>query len=669
LVDQGTTVEIQLTAVGLDKALAAFDALEKRILSLESNTTKSEKKQGDERVKNTQAEEKKKEREYERLAKEAGRWQEKMIRDEARALKQSERENERHFRKLAALGKSAAHSITGAFGSAFSTISRLGGTMLALGGGLSLTNAIGQERDYEKALLQARRHTNMGSKELRDITTTIGRTENLNDVEVTKAFASYATLAGADKAKTDIPEIAKILKSQGMGEHFDDISTGLAKAKVLNPDLDTSKMLRTMLGHGMKEADIVEAVSSEQFGKMMVGAKAIGGPGTLADKQAKQLAMFASLANVEGVGLASQEVSRLPFAVGGAKKAWQKIGLNPLDEHGQVKDIQSLLTLAISKTGGDQAKLRELGLMSARGGGLAAMAGDIYKKAGGGEAGVKALTEHWAEMDHQIKTSEDIQKDHNEVMKNDSEQFDAAMNELQRTIRDHSVPVIKSLTKVIELATPYITRLADGLAELIEWVSTHKWEAAFAGLALLVSKAIVGQILSGIVEKAIAAGFTKLLASASGTSVPASAARVGPGGAAALGLLGTATVAVGVAAGVGKATTYYDAIKKETGSGWNPITWAKAAYHHGQEVAEKQKAAWEAKSGNEKLAATVAETTPKKTTEVTSDAAKPGEAADKLTRAADTLNKAANNLHDASDKQANRAATGVTGTGVQPHLP
>jgi len=560
-------IEIKLVASGIQDVLNAFTSLEGAVKRFEDRATQASNKGGKDRVRSAQAEEKAKEREYQKLVRETDRQQREMVRAEEKAsrekvriaekeekakeaelrklqrdtqrwLREDERAQNEHYRKVVGMAKSSASKISGAFSSAFSTIGRFSGMLVGLGGGLSISHAIAQEGALEKALLQGQRATGLSTSTLRGITQGTSRAYNLDDAQVATGFATYAKLNGTEAAKNDVPEIAKILKSQGMGDQLETITSSAAKMKSLNPSVNTGSMLRAIVGSGMSEADIADAMSNPGFGKMLLSSKLIGGPGTDADKQAKIVANFASLAKVEGVQAAMQETTRMPAAVLSKQKEWAKLGLNPLDKDGKVMDPQSLMATAIQKTHGNMAELQKLGLVSARGGGFGAMAVEAYNGAGGGDKGVKAMMARFSEMDHQIKSSADIQRDLDNVKQSDAEKFDAAMNELERTIKDNSIPIIQDLTQLFKQLTPYVGKALDGLNKLISWASNHPWEAAFATLGTLVTKAIVGQILSAAVEQAVAGALTKAIATASAGNVGGAAGGLGLSGVLAAGTVG-----------------------------------------------------------------------------------------------------------------------------------
>lgn len=444
-----------------------------------------------------------------REASEAKRLADEQKRDEEKRAREMQRINRSRGRMVEAVVGAGARGVISGLQRSASISTNLAGTAMQLGGGFSISDAVMREQNMRKeaAILSASTvlsGAGPGSEHGRTFTTdevlskakAVGIAQNIDPSEVLRGFDEIKKLSGnLEKAVQVMPSVAKLATATGS-----DLSTTSKLAGNIiaaNPNIsaeDLDRQLRIFTKQGT-----VGGVEIEDFARygnrITAGASVYGG-----DKETNEatLGALAQIARQYGSasGPAEAALGAQRFGTDVIKHAddLKAQGIEVSDGKGTIRDAQSIILEMLRKSEGDVLKLAGMGL-GERGVRPLEGAAAIYRNAGGGEAGIKAVQAEFAKYTKGVSKKE-IEEANKRVLA--EQKVEQQMQELRIAMGEQLLPTFKdmipalkdllpALVDVARIGIPAFTELMNTVAEfvksnkgIIESISAHPVGALIA---------------------------------------------------------------------------------------------------------------------------------------------------------------------------------------------
>lgn len=521
---------------------------------------------------------------------------EKIARDKARTEDSIEREKNRNAmrwvrtreREIASEKKQAAREVEdkrdqfhstirgaagGAVASTFGFGARVAGSVLGMGGGLSIEDSIRTEmtdRGKAAGIISSTADSELGghsTKSVHDNAKKIAAQYGLDTADVLAGIDETKKLSGnLGTAVGVMPKLAEVATATGadLGQ-----LGGLAGNIIAaNPKISNEKLMqqvRLFTQQGMVGG--VEIGDMAKFGgRITAGAQYFGGD---LEKNEATLGAFAQIARQKGGAASAAEAAmgaqRFATDISGKHDKLKKLGIETSDGKGKLRDPMEIMLDMVSKTGGDVTKFKQLGLGER---GIKPLTGvaDTYKK--GHDAALakldaegkvpKAAREKLADEAGRQSVREDIfkfsnrDKDGKEILTDAAveakakarlqeadKQLAMATQKLRNEIASHLYPHFVKLIPHLARMTPVVARVLDKLEGLISWAEQSPF-TAFAGL---VTAKFVTYLAQELIAAKIGDLIKKMISGGGGGGVPGGGI---PGGNLGKGL---AVVGAGIVAG------------------------------------------------------------------------------------------------------------------------
>lgn len=331
----------------------------------------------------------------------------------------------------------------------------------------------------------------------------------------------------------------------GTGNTSEDVMAGLSEFVAKTGDLKTGRdiladMAKLATATGANMADVVSASGDISLALGDVEGKAekidaimrvVGGQSKLGSIEYKdmatQMAKVASRAGqfqggtgesiaslgamaqmskaTGGSSTSAQAVTSLgswinTFSKGARRKEFKNAGVDIENDKGELLNPEDIIRQSLKATGGKNDKLGKL---------FADVAGQrairpwqtVYNKAGGGEAGDKAVHEEFQRMKGADMSKDQVDDQFNAAMKTMARQA-TIVNEIMK--RDLGDALQKAAPDLIKLAQAAAT-LAPAFAELVSFVAQNPFQA-LSGLVIgSITKSLGSEAIRAVTEKAVGA--------------------------------------------------------------------------------------------------------------------------------------------------------------------
>jgi len=218
-----------------------------------------------------------------------------------------------------------------------------------------------------------------------------------------------------------------------------------------------------------------------QFGAMTQLAKAYGG-GTSAAVATRAISGFRNILETP------------------ARRAkFREYGVAIEDEKGLLRDPFQIIKDALRKTGGKTEPLKEMfaNVIGARAvSGLA----NIYKQAGGGDAGMAAVN---TEFERMMKADSMSKEAVAEAVKQYEETTAAKAQRFQNNLDQIAEAAASKLIPALEKLAPRALQLADGFGRLVQWAAENPGKAIVGAIVASILRASLESAFRGAVEAVI----------------------------------------------------------------------------------------------------------------------------------------------------------------------
>ena len=463
-------------------------------------------------------------REFEKAEAQKNRGAMRWVREQAR--EQARVSNERRQRYGNAIAGAGSEAVRGLMRGG----TALASTALQLGGGFNVQDTLHEKMQLDRraTLLSNKdpsgRH--LGAGYVTNLTRKASIATGMDEGQLLGAWEAYADKTGDCKGGAKNMEFVGKL-SKATGADVGEIAKTAGLLRVQNKDLDekgVKEMLLNVVAQGRSGA--------VDFGELAGHASSItksssAFAGDQATTQRKLLALSQVGVRTGSVAEAATMISNLSQDAGKHSASVNALlGHNAFNEKGQIADApERFLADVIAASGGNRQKLQAAGfgarsiklfdalLPTFNAEEQKALKGGKSKKEATEQARQAVLTDIGQFTDAKYGENE-LQKDFTEVMSSSAEKFEEAVRQMKRTVADELVPALIPLIGAIREATPHVRDLLVNLTALASWASRNPLAAAFAGVGLMVGKAIIAEYASAKVGE-----FVKSLLSGGGGGV------------------------------------------------------------------------------------------------------------------------------------------------------
>lgn len=448
----------------------------------------------------------------ERSAAMAGKYAAQKSREEAAANKAAEAKSQR-------TREAFASTVMGAGGKAIQTATSIGGRVangfLNVGGGFSVEDSLQREVAFQGraasiAASMSDQIQGIDANTLMSHARATGIREGLDPEEVLKGFDEVKKLEGKGlpMALKMMPHMAEIATATGtdMG-HLGGLAANIIAS---NPDLvkdpngqkKIERQLRIFTRQGMEGG--VEIQDFAKYGsRITAGASLFGG-----DREANEVTLGAAaqLARQRGGAASAAEATLAAqrFGTDLQKKAGhlKGMGIDVRDGKGTMRSVEDILVDMVKKES-DVTKISDFKI-GERGNRVLTGVADLYRTAGGGEAGEKAVRAHFANMRKDLGEEEITARAAKRRAAVDK-QLEITMIKLRTEVGTKLLPAMIKLIDPVTRLIPYIGKAVDALAQFAEYLAKNPIEGFGLLLGAALGKEIAAAGIKSILERNLTA--------------------------------------------------------------------------------------------------------------------------------------------------------------------
>jgi hypothetical protein len=432
-------------------------------------------------------------------------------------------------------------------GGALGGIARVGGSILALGGGFSAADAVqrtvaarGKAADLENQSGGAVKKDQILAKAAE-----VGTSMGTSTEAVIDGMDAFVAKSGDMKAAfSGIRDLVELATATGADLGELSRTAGIVHMGTGNM-AQTMAQMRTLAGGG-RAGSVDMRELSQYAGRISSGANQFGDKGAAFNQLSTIVQQAAATGGATAAPEATEAVTRLATDIYENEETFKGLGIKTRDKTGKfLDDPMSIIKSSISKTGGDSGKLLGMfGKMSYR-----AVAGyqDVYNRAAQGVrdkggnakdadiAGIAAIDEAFKKIAEQSLKEGQVKAEANRRLLESDKQLEMVLNQLRETVGNELVPEITKLIPTIRDMIPVFAKLLKGAVEFAEWFANNP----LAGIGLVVAAAVTKDIALAGIGALIKAEIANILAGGAA------------GGAGGGGLTGAAKGAIGGASAAG----------------------------------------------------------------------------------------------------------------------
>lgn len=389
-----------------------------------------------------------------------------------------------------------------------------------------------------------------------------GHAARIDPTGALQGVQKFVKVAGdLDTARKTMKELAFLSQATGSElSHVAEAAGNVAAQFADSPDKAERVLdvMRTIAGQGK-----LGAVELSDMAKQMAAVAA--NAGAFAGKPEDAIKSMGALAQIARQHGGAKSASEATFSMASFVQTFAKparvaamkaAGIDPMNEHHQIKDIGEIITAMMVKSGGDPVKLNAM-VKDARANraiaGFQHLYNNTYSSRMQGEsksdfkkretaAKVEAVMGEY----NRFKTSmgaEEIRKSAEIRMDSPA----AKAQEFQNQLDDVGKKIMGNLLPALEKMGPDIIRVTSALGEMAAWLVGNPLAGAFTALGLSIAKAGIGEMIARIIGTSITGQLAGNVAGGiAGSSASAAAGLAGL--AINLGMAGAAISALGLAA-------------------------------------------------------------------------------------------------------------------------
>lgn len=572
-------VKISFVAGGVSEVLGAFKSVEQATERAQRSQTQKTEKGAQDRLASVRREERAKASEFDRysrqreqaqerafakLERQADAWRREEIRAEQNKNRAIERDIQRSATARANFFKNVARDAVANMQSMASKATSIVGSVLAVGGGLTVAGAI-QSQMRDEGMAKEISLNSQGAASKKDIieaATAMGA-QGFEREQALSALSAFIAKTGdvkmgikvvrqlGDVANATGADLSELAKTAGIAFNT------LSDAEKSNPEA-TMAAVRDAAAKGRVGAVDIKDLAG--YGGRVFGTAAQFKGGL--SRNSGELGALMQISAESGAAIdaaeATESAKKLALDVKINKAKLAKMGVTGvMDDAGQLNDVRTVFERLMVATGGDLSKLHKAGI-DREGVRLFQKPAQVYSEARASalkqgksekianQEGLEAINKIMEKYRNASMTKDQAEQQAKERLKETDKQLAIAMEDLRVEVGTKLVPEFVKLIPVIKQAIPYVGKLLDKMIELAQWAERNPLKAAFATASALILKSIGEAFAVNVLKQAVTASIQSMVAGTATTSVAAGAGSAveGAGAAGVGGIAGIAGLAL-----------------------------------------------------------------------------------------------------------------------------
>lgn len=347
----------------------------------------------------------------------------------------------------------------------------------------------------------------------------IANTIAMSPNAVLEGLDTFTALSGDLQLGRDLLlELGTIARATGAS--FEDIMAAAGNAaNVIEDGADKAEILRATMAAAAGQGKL-GAVEIKDMAVQMAGLAAAASQ--YSGSSQENIVLMGAIAQearqrggAKSAAQAATAVGSLTatFTKGARVQAFQDAGIAVHGADGKIRNIEEIILESLARTGGDSVAMGKLfSEANARRGVLGFEA--IYREAGGGQAGLKAVSAEFERLKKAAMSSTEIQESFArslETLEARSQLFQNAMGDIVSGMADRVLP------RLLEMQ-PQAERLMLAFADIVAWAVDNPFKAVAAALGASIAKAGIEQVIRVGIED-VFSGYSRAAGMAGGVGV------------------------------------------------------------------------------------------------------------------------------------------------------
>lgn len=399
-------------------------------------------------------------------------------------------------------------------GAGVGTVGRVGGGILALGGGFAATNAIQGQMALSAQASTLANQAGMPARKA-EIAAVVQNVRGVAPEEAMRSLEQWQGLTGDLAAGMEIlPQLAKVSIATGTdmadmtamaGNALNalavDIQDPTERLKALND------VMRTISAQGAVGAVEVANLATEMAGMAASAGQFAGGSAQSIKVMGAMAQMARRLGGASSAAEAITSLERFTTDLTSKSKALKNLGVDIWTPKGQgpkrIRAQQDVIVEILQKTQADPEKLGKIfgqyGIRAIRG------YGQVYREAEARQkgTGAEAVRREFAGM-LDIQTGEGvIQQRYQSRLEDADVRLMEVSKRFNEEIGTRLLPVLTELIPVFEKLIPTAADLATGFGKVASWTIENPFKAAGAVIAAKAAQSMAEAAIGEVVKKAI----------------------------------------------------------------------------------------------------------------------------------------------------------------------
>jgi TP901 family phage tail tape measure protein len=275
-----------------------------------------------------------------------------------------------------------------------------------------------------------------------------------------------------------------------------DVSANLGDIENKGPVI--SQVMRSIAGQGKLGAVEVKDMAVQM-------AKLAANAGQFEGDAASNIALLGAFAQEArqrgGASSATQAATSVASMVNTFKtparaNAFKAEGIDVYNKKGQIRNPEEIVVESLRKAGMDPSRFKK---MFANVQGARAVEGfaTIYRQAGGGEAGEKAVRAEFSKLKAAAMGQGEIAESFSRSMKTTEAQSQLFRNQIEKIGGDMGEALLPALRKL----APIALQLAQAFSQIVVWAASNPWKALFAAFGASMMKSMGAEFMRANTER------------------------------------------------------------------------------------------------------------------------------------------------------------------------
>lgn len=397
----------------------------------------------------------------------------------------------------------AAGAIKGGIMKGFGTVANAATMTLGVLGGFSVADSVqkGLEDRGKAADLANQAGNKVSSNDLRSRASSVATQYGMSTGDVLSGLDAFVAKSGdvlaGLKGLSALTELAT-----ATGADMRELLQTAGIVHMGTGDMSKTLMQMRVLAGAGREGSVDMRELAQYAGRISSGAAQFENKGSAFSQLSAIVQQAAATGGATAAPEATEAVVRLATDIINKRDKFEALGIKTMDKTGKfLRDPKEIIKETIARTKGDPSLLLEMfGHMSYR-----AVAGyqDVYNRAGGGAAGMKAVDEAFNKFENAALSETTVREDAAKRMQEIDKRLASTMNELRERIASELIPVIIDMVPTIKELIPQFAKMLKAVAGFVDWVIKNPLSGVATMIGASVAKELAAVAIGNVVTKGI----------------------------------------------------------------------------------------------------------------------------------------------------------------------